>query len=106
MQDWQTGSSNVVLKTLIRFVFGIEPHFDGIWIQPARWLPFESFRFKINIQKCEIDITYICNERGERTFQVNGVEMQGTYDDVMLLEKLWISNKQLECSSIRIIITD
>ncbi len=29
MNDWQTGSSNVLLKLLIRFVFGFEPDYEG-----------------------------------------------------------------------------
>ena len=35
MNDWQTGSSNVVLKLLIRFVFGVEPVAKGLW-DPTR----------------------------------------------------------------------
>ena len=40
MNDWQTGSSNVLLKLLIRHVFGFNPGLDGLHIRPARWSPF------------------------------------------------------------------
>jgi len=41
MNDWQTGSSNVLLKLLIRYVFGFIPGFDALRVAPAGWSPFE-----------------------------------------------------------------
>ena len=38
MNDWQTGSANVLLKLLVRYVFGFEPALEGAWIQPAAGL--------------------------------------------------------------------
>lgn len=43
MMDWQTGSSNVTLKLLVRFVAGVRPEYDGVWVQPGRLLPLRRF---------------------------------------------------------------
>lgn len=98
MQDWQTGSSNVMLKTLIRFVFGVEPHYDGLWIQPSRDIPFKSTKFEIDIRGTRIVLEYRHNQGTEREFIVNGEKQEGTYDSVMQLEKLWIDNNFIKNS--------
>lgn len=92
MQDWQTGSSNVMLKTLIRFVFGVEPHYEGVWIQPSREIPFKSTQFEITIRGTEIALNYTRSKGEKREFIVNGEKREGIYDPVMKLEKLWIDN--------------
>lgn len=97
MQDWQTGSSNVVLKTFIRFVFGIEPQYKGIWIQPSKNIPFETTEFTIKVRESYLTIKYSNNQNTDnkaagRVFKVNGEVQQGIYDDVMKLNKLWLSN--------------
>ncbi len=51
MNDWQTGSSNVLLKVLVWHVFGYSPEFSGVRIQPANWLPFSAFEFTIDIPR-------------------------------------------------------
>ena len=95
MADWQTGSSNGVLKTLLRFGFGFEPHFDGIWIQPAAWLPFNSFAFTIKVRTCKVTIQYRNRGLGERKYAVNGANRNSRFDPVMRLAKLWIANEEL-----------
>lgn len=107
MNDWQTGSSNVVLKTLIRYVFGIEPAFGGLWIQPAGWAPFENFHVKLTVQKCEIEL--FCDDtsvsRG-RTFTVNGMHADAVYDQAMQIDRLWIPSRQLRENRLAIRIGD
>ena len=96
MNDWQTGSSNVVFKTLIRYVFGFEPTIDGLWIQPAAWLPFKSFRFTApRARGCEVRIVFEDKSEGNRTFTVNGKPRQGTLDPAMGIDKLWIPYEEL-----------
>ncbi|MEG0152233.1 MAG: hypothetical protein RR744_03490, partial [Cellulosilyticaceae bacterium] len=98
MQDWQTGSSNVMLKTLIRFVFGVEPHYEGIWIQPSREIPFKSTQFVMTIRGTEINLNYTRNKGEKREFIVNGEKQEGIYDSVMQLEKLWLDNNFIKNS--------
>lgn len=96
MQDWQTGSSNVMLKTLIRFVFGVEPQYEGLWIQPSFNIPFENFDFTIKVRTSEMTIRYKHENKGSRQFKINGTCQEGIWDDVMQLHKLWISNDLIE----------
>ncbi|MGL4738422.1 MAG: GH36-type glycosyl hydrolase domain-containing protein, partial [Cellulosilyticaceae bacterium] len=95
MQDWQTGSSNVALKTLIRFVFGIEPQYEGIWVQPSRNIPFETMNFEMMIRGTKVKVNYTNNQNEVRQFALNGEKVEGVYDDVMKLEKLWLDNETL-----------
>ena len=95
MNDWQTGSSNVVLKLFIRFVFGFEPELDGLWIQPASWCPFESFQFTLDIRGCKVNIHYENKQTGERSFTVNGEAKESKLDEQMGIHKLWIPDDQI-----------
>ena len=107
MNDWQTGSSNVVLKLLIRYVLGFEPEMDGLWIQPANWCPFGSFRFELNIRDSLVCIDYQNKQSGKRSFQVNGQPQESKPDELMGIEKLWIPNEQLDATdTIKIQIVD
>lgn len=107
MNDWQTGSSNVVLKLLIRFVFGVEPAIGGVWIQPAAWSPFKQFDFSLPVHGAELRLSYRNDGKGKRTFTVNGKPAATETDTIMGLEKLWLSSEQLpKGGSVDITITD
>jgi cellobiose phosphorylase len=102
MNDWQTGSSNVVMKLLIRYVFGYEPLMDGVWIQPAKEMPFKQFEFKIKRRGCMVTIRYKDTGASERHFIVNGVKQDGTLDEIMGLKKLWLPNEAFAKGSVDI----
>jgi len=106
MNDWQTGSSNVVLKTLIRYVFGFEPELDGVWIQPAAWCPFKSFEFTLDVRDCKVTLQYQNKGTGERSFKVGGESQAGKFDDLMGIDKLWITHQQLEAEGLVIEVFD
>ena len=99
MNDWQTGSSNVVLKLLIRFVFGFEPELDGLWIQPAGWCPFKSFQFKLDVRGCQVNIDYENKQQGKRIFKMDAQQQESELDELMGVHKLWIPNEQLKPGS-------
>ncbi len=72
MNDWQTGSSNVLLKILLWYVFGYQPDFGGIHIQPASWTPFRESNFTTYSRGKSIEIIYKkSNSANERTFSLN-----------------------------------
>ncbi len=104
MNDWQTGSSNVVLKTLNRFVFGFEPTFDGLWIQPAGWAPFKNFTATANIRRCEVRLTSHTNAATDRAFTINGEPAESIFDPTMGIDKLWIPPQALTEKSLDILI--
>ncbi|MDF2986606.1 MAG: hypothetical protein K0R50_2116 [Eubacterium sp.] len=106
MLDWQTGSSNVVLKTLVRFVAGIQPEHDGLWLQPAEGLPFEGFNFNINLKGCNLYITYENSRKAEGRYFIGEGEKTAVYSKSMKINRLWISNKELQSGDLRIKILD
>ncbi len=105
MNDWQTGSSNVVLKTLVRFVFGIEPVFGGLWIQPAGWAPFKNYNAAATVRGCVINV--ICETQAPRgrQFSVNGETVEPVYDKNMQIDKLWVTPQQMAEKRLEIRIT-
>jgi hypothetical protein len=106
MLDWQTGSSNTLLKTLLRFVFGVEPHFDGVWIQPAAWMPFGNVEVALNIRGCAISLRVEQTGRDRRTFEVDGCPRAGEHDPVMGIEKLWLPLADLNGKKLTITVRD
>ena len=99
MNDWQTGSSNVVLKLLIRFVFGFEPDLDGLWIQPASGCPFKSFQFTLDVRGCKVSIHYENKQSGKRSFLVDGEAKEPKFDELMGINKIWIPNERIKSGS-------
>jgi hypothetical protein len=79
MHDWQTGSSNVIFKIFARYVFGIEPGFDGLWLQPAGWSPFPEMKLEIEIRRCRVALEYQYLGGGPLSFLVDGVPGKTEY---------------------------
>lgn len=107
MQDWQTGSSNVFLKTLIKYAFGFEPDYEGIWIQPSRMQPFGKMELEITYLGRHIFIEHcskknVSNEEDyilkgmKRQFTLNGQEKKGCFDPLMKIDKLFIEDVFIE----------
>jgi hypothetical protein len=58
MNDWQTGSSNVLLKILIWYVFGFRPELDHLRIQPDPRSPLTQFSYSGTYQNKKIIMSY------------------------------------------------
>jgi len=96
MNDWQTGSSNVVFKLLVRYVAGFEPSYDGIFIGPASGLPYERFELRLKVKNnTNITLRYKNRCSGKRVFLVNGEEKQGFFDSERELDKFFIKTSEL-----------
>lgn len=95
MQDWQTGSSNVVLKLIIRFIFGFQPEYGGFFIQPAAWFPFETYQFDIVYQGSVLRIRYHNKKVGKRSFIVNNEIRTLIHDEYLGIDKLWMHQQEL-----------
>jgi cellobiose phosphorylase len=95
MQDWQTGSSNVVLKIILRFVFGFQPEYDGFYIQPAAWFPFETYQLDMIYQESILHISYNNKKTGRRRFMVNNKTCPPIHDAYINADKLWISRHEI-----------
>lgn len=81
MNDWQTGSSNVLWKILVRQVAGFDPQFGVLRVTPANWAPFESFSFESRAHGVAVRISWRRGAAAEREFRVNGSKRDATGTD-------------------------
>ncbi len=72
MNDWQTGCSNVLLKLLVRYVFGFQPGLDSLCISPAQWHPFQSLEFSGIAHGKQVRIAQSFEDVAEREIRLNG----------------------------------
>ncbi len=104
VNDWQTGSAPVLLKLIINQICGFYPQFDGITIAPCGEMPFDGFSFTLNNERFDLEIEYVKADC-KRKFFVNGEEYKSDFDSALGLEKIFISNKQInEFGKIKIVI--
>ncbi|MBO7357650.1 MAG: hypothetical protein J6U37_03910 [Lachnospiraceae bacterium] len=94
MQDWQTGSSNVIFKTLVRFVFGFMPDFDTLTICPGEYMPFKSMTGEFVYCNKKVKIRVNKGSEGRRIF-LNGKPVKPLYDDDMKLLKAVFTEDEL-----------
>lgn len=99
MQDWQTGSSNVMLKTIIRYVIGFEPQATGICIQPSLYQIFNSQEMVMMYLGRKMTIKHVTShnmQADQRRFFVNDKEYEGVFDHYMNIKKLTLSDTLLQ----------
>ncbi len=98
MNDWQTGSSNVLLKILLWHVYGYKPDFNGIRIQIADWTPFQEFKLETTTRKKTVRVSYrkAATASGAREFIINGTSpVQGERDSLLKTDCRFIPYDQL-----------
>ncbi|MBN1510700.1 MAG: hypothetical protein JXB13_01675 [Phycisphaerae bacterium] len=95
MNDWQTGSSNVLLKILIRYVFGFQPELDGLCVAPASWSPFHSLRFAAQAQGRRVRIEITRDNTSARRFRLNGVDLPVSADAQTSIPAVFIPYEEL-----------
>ena len=106
VMDWQTGSSTVLTKAVIRYVFGVQPEYDGFYIAPAAYLPFAGSELYIKIGDC--DVTIVRNNRNAgqhgqaRVFKVNGAVVAPEVDAVSGTDKIWLDRSVFDVDAVRI----
>lgn len=106
MHDWQTGSSNMVMKILIFYVFGLRFEYDAIIFQAANYCPFDSWQISLNYQGKRLTVKYQNEKLGSRKFRVNGVRHNSVYDAVMKTETMILREDSLDSSKILVEIVD
>ena len=108
MNDWQTGSSNALLKLLVRHVCGFQPEIDHLRIAPAGWYPFESLELIAMAHGHRIQLVCSHSDVQQRRILLNGEELENTSADelsgILVAE---ISYSDMASSKINeIIVTD
>lgn len=118
MQDWQTGSSNVLFKTILRYVFGFEPLIEGVQIAPCRVQVFPKSELRISYLGRELCLEYRKEDEKEagstpkkaRSFYLDGVLQTGEFDEITKTERLYLSDEVIlrypEGEGVRILVSD
>jgi len=83
MNDWQTGCSNVLLKLLVRYAFGLQPLMDALRISPAGWMPFDSFELQAFVHSKIIMLRYEHADVTQREIQLDGTIVEEIEFDEM-----------------------
>lgn len=90
MGDWYTGSGTVLIKSLIKFGFGICPTLDGLTIQTPSAMPCTACELTLTVKGHPITVKYANNCVGTRTVTLNGEAICGKYDELMKINKFFI----------------
>ena len=82
MNDWQTGSSNVLLKILVWYVFGFRPELDHLRIQPDPQSPLVKFNYSGTYQNKRVNMSYVkTSEVSQRVVHLNENPLELFKDD-------------------------
>ena len=74
MNDWYTGSAAVLVKLIVRGIFGIRVTQKTLTVRPAAYFPSKSAEISLRVRGCRVHV--LCR-RGERErFFVNGAEQK------------------------------
>ena len=95
MGDWYTGSGTVLIKSLIKFGFGICPTLDGLCLQTPATMPCSSCKLQLTVKGHPITVIYNNTGADKRTVKINGSELCGTYDDLMKTDKFFIATADI-----------
>lgn len=72
MNDWQSGSSNVLWKTLVRYAAGYQPTLDGLRVSPAAWAPYPEISYEVEAYGAKVRLVRKEGEADQRRIEVNG----------------------------------
>ena len=93
MSDWYTGSSNVLIKVLVRCVFGINPAPDGLYICPAAYSPVDKKSISVKVRDAAVTVEI---SGKKKDFFVNGKKAEAAYDKFQKTYSLFIPAKDLK----------
>ena len=73
MNDWYTGSSNTLLKLLVKDLFGFRPSPDGqLAFYPSRFFPSKEAAMRLSFRGRPVRIHYQNQGKGKRSILVDG----------------------------------
>ena len=81
MNDWFTGSSSTLIKSLIRNAFGIKVTLDEILIETAKYFPFKKASISLKILQKSVILTHFNNSSSKRIIKINGKEITNLTND-------------------------
>jgi len=100
MGDWYTGSGTVLIKSLIKFGFGIQPTLDGLCLQMPATMPTTNATLEITVKGHPITVKYTNAGSEKRTVKINGAEVCGEYDSLMKTDKFFLATADITDNSV------
>ena len=82
MNDWFTGSSSTLLKSLVKNAFGMKVDLDEITFTLANYFPFKTAIMEVKPCKTKVLIKYIKTNSVKKLIKVNGQ----IYDDFEIVD--------------------
>ena len=80
MSDWYTGSANVLVKVIVREVFGMDARLDGLHVHPCAYMPYREASIKMRVRGAVVRLKYRNEGKGKRRISVKAAgryEMNG-----------------------------
>ena len=72
MNDWFTGSSSTLLKSLVKNAVGLHVGLDTISLHLSNYFPFKTASFEAKPCRTQLFIKYLKTESEEKHVRVNG----------------------------------
>lgn len=94
MGDWYTGSGTVLMKSLIKYGFGIAPDLEGLTIQTPSYMPFSEGEINIKVKGHPITLKYEKGD-GERQYFVDGILQKAEFNALMNTYNLYIHSENI-----------
>lgn len=95
MGDWYTGSGCALLKSIVRYAFGISPTLNGINITLCNYMPCDAAQVSINIKGKNFKIFYENNGTGNTSYEVNGILYNSTFDETANAASIFVPTENL-----------
>lgn len=95
MGDWYTGSGTVLIKSIVRYGFGISPNLDGLLLQTARTMPCNNAEISVVIKGHPIKLIYEKKGNGSRSITINGKNVNCGYDELIETPTVFIPKEKI-----------
>lgn len=95
MGDWYTGSGTVVIKELVRYGFGIQPHMNELRLCAPAVMPCTSASVEFKLRGKTLTLRYKNNGEGHRSYFINGRAVESEFDPIMETETAVIGYEEL-----------
>ena len=76
MNDWYTGSATVLIKVLLRCIFGINLTQSTLTVNPANYFPFENAKISFKVRGCLIEVSYVKKNNDKRKYFIDNKEVE------------------------------
>ena len=99
-------SGCVLVKVLLRYVFGLQVGLDGVTVAPSAYSPFQKKQITVRLKGGIMTLSYKNKGRSERTFFVNGVRREGVLESGLEVCALFLREEECSRANIRVEIVD